>query len=310
MNKQFVSKIQEHLSQQVYPGASIGIFREGQWQEFYVGLANPDSGIVSQEHLVYDLASVTKVLGVGTLVLQSLKEGHLHLEDRIQSQLPEFAHKHLRVVDLLTHTSGLDPFIPNRDSMNREQLRQAMLQLQLRPDSRYLYSDVNYILLGFYLEALLGKDFETLVKERVCAPLGLQNTSMGPRQGAVPTVKGDYSGQVHDPKARVLGPHTGSAGLFSTLSDLQVYVESQLREESPYLDQIHGSDPDNPRSLAWRREGAWIDHTGYTGTFLLLNRATQEAVIFLSNRTYWQDQRAQWIQDRNALMDLIRQGQF
>ncbi|MBF0843410.1 serine hydrolase, partial [Streptococcus danieliae] len=89
---------------------------------------------------------------------------------------------------------------------------------------------------------------------------------------------------------------------------LERYLESQLLDPSVYLDQVHGSDPANPRSLAWRREGDWLDHTGYTGTFLLFNRKRQEAAIFLANRTYWQDQRAKWIQDRNELMDLIRQG--
>lgn len=310
MHKALADKVQEQLDQQIYPGASLALYRQGQWQEFYVGWADPDRELATQPGLVYDLASVSKVLGVGTLVLQALKEGILDLEDPIQSQLPDFRHAHLRILDLLTHTSGLDPYIPNRDSLDRAGLTQAMLQLELRPDKHYLYSDVNYILLGFYLEALLGKSLEELITARICDPLNLRHTTYGPCPGAVPTVRGNHTGQVHDPKAQVLGPHTGSAGLFSTIPDLERYLESQLLEPSVYLDQVHGSDPANPRSLAWRREGDWLDHTGYTGTFLLFNRKRQEAVIFLANRTYWQDQRAKWIQDRNELMYLIRQGKF
>ena len=60
------------------------------------------------------------------------------------------------------------------------------------------------------------------------------------------------------------------------------------------------------RSLAWNLEGDWLDHTGYTGTFIMWNRQKQEAAIFLSNRTYEKDERAQWIVDRNQVMDLIR----
>lgn len=310
MHKDLRDKIQEQLDRQVYPGASLALYRQGQWQEYYFGWSNPDLGLETSADLVYDLASVSKVLGVGTLVLQALKEGLLRLEDPIQGLLPQFRHPHLRVVDLLTHTSGLDPYIPNRDALNQEELIQAMLQLELRSEVSYLYSDVNYILLGFYLEALFGKSLEELVSARVCAPFKLLNTTYGPRPGAVPTVQGNDTGQVHDPKAQVLGPHTGSAGIFSTIPDLKKYLENQLLEPSVYLDQIHGSDPANPRSLAWRREGDWLDHTGYTGTFLLFNRKSQEAAIFLSNRTYWEDQRAQWIEDRNELMDLIRQGKY
>ena len=63
---------------------------------------------------------------------------------------------------------------------------------------------------------------------------------------------------------------------------------------------------DKERSLAWNLEGDWLDHTGYTGTFIMWNRQNQEAAIFLSNRTYEKDERAQWIVDRNQVMDLIR----
>ncbi|MBJ6746405.1 beta-lactamase family protein [Streptococcus sp. 121] len=307
MVKALVAKIQEHLAQEVYPGASLALYRDGNWQEYYFGWADPDQNLPSQPGLVYDLASVSKVVVTGSLILQGVKSGALSLEESIQSRLPQFDHPHVRVVDLLTHTSGLDPFIPNRDNLNREELRQAMLHLQLRPEANYLYSDVNYILLGFFLEALYGKSLEELVVEQVLNPLQLLSTGYGPWPGAVPTLKGNHTGQVHDPKAQVLGPHTGSAGLFSNLEDLETYVLSQLDDESSYLDSIHGSDSANPRSMAWRREGDWLDHTGYTGTFILLNRKTKEAAIFLSNRTYWKDERAQWIQDRNELMDLIRQ---
>jgi hypothetical protein len=64
---------------------------------------------------------------------------------------------------------------------------------------------------------------------------------------------------------------------------------------------------DKERSLSWNLEGAWLDHTGYTGTFIMWNREKQEAAIFLSNRTYERDERAQWIVDRNQVMEKIRQ---
>ena len=48
---------------------------------------------------------------------------------------------------------------------------------------------------------------------------------------------------------------------------------------------------DKERSLAWNLEEDWLDHTGYTGTFIMWNRQKQEAAIFLSNRTYEKDER-------------------
>lgn len=72
---------------------------------------------------------------------------------------------------------------------------------------------------------------------------------------------------------------------------------------------------DKPRSLAWdlidletpsksrqTHFGQWLLHTGYTGTFILLNLKTQQAVIFLSNRVHLRDERKQWIKDRDVLI--------
>ena len=112
---------------------------------------------------------------------------------------------------------------------------------------------------------------------------------------------------VHDPKARLLGRHAGSAGLFSTVKDLQIFLEHYLEDDfARNLSQNFSPLDDKERSLAWNLEGDWLDHTGYTGTFIMWNRQKQEAAIFLSNRTYKKDERAQWILDRNQVMDLIR----
>ena len=73
------------------------------------------------------------------------------------------------------------------------------------------------------------------------------------------------------------------------------------------LSQNFAREEGKTRALGWNLEGDWLDHTGYTGTFIMYNRKSQEAVIFLSNRTYEKDERAQWILDRNSLMDLIKQ---
>ena len=73
------------------------------------------------------------------------------------------------------------------------------------------------------------------------------------------------------------------------------------------LSQSYSPLEDKERSLAWNLEGDWLDHTGYTGTFIMCNRKKKEAAIFLSNRTYEKDERAQWIIDRNQVMEMIRQ---
>lgn len=302
-----ISKIKEQLKDGIYPGASLALYQAGRWQEFYFGLADPQEGKATQAGLVYDLASVSKVVGVGTLVAFLYEQGKLELDLPLQHYYPAFHREDVTLRQLLTHTSGLDPFIPNRDQLAAPELKAALNHLIVLEDKTFRYTDVNFLLLGFMLEEIYGQSLDQIFQSQIFQPWGLAKTSFGPVPGAVPTVRGVQDGQVHDPKARVLGIHAGSAGLFSTLRDLEIFLEHYLQDDfAVNLTQNFSKEPGKRRSLAWNLEGSWLDHTGYTGTFIMYNRKEQKAAIFLSNRTYEKDERAQWILDRNQLMDLIR----
>lgn len=302
-----ISKIKEQLKDGIYPGASLALYQADQWQEFYFGLADPQEGKATQAGLVYDLASVSKVVGVGTLAAFLYEQGKLELDLPLQHYYPAFHREDVTLRQLLTHTSGLDPFIPNRDQLTPPELKAALNHLTVLEDKTFRYTDVNFLLLGFMLEEIYGQSLDQIFQSQIFQPWGLTETGFGPVPVAVPTVRGVKDGQVHDPKARVLGIHAGSAGLFSSLRDLEVFLEHYLQDDfAANLTQNFSREPGKRRSLAWNLEGSWLDHTGYTGTFIMYNRKEQEAAIFLSNRTYEKDERAQWILDRNQLMDLIR----
>ena len=305
--EKIISKIQEQLKDGIYPGASLALYQAGRWQEFYFGLADPQEGKATQAGLVYDLASVSKVVGVGTLAAFLYEQDKLELDLPLQHYYPAFHREDVTLRQLLTHTSGLDPFIPNRDQLAAPELKAALNHLIVLEDKTFRYTDVNFLLLGFMLEEIYGQSLDQIFQSQIFQPWGLAKTSFGPVPGAVPTVRGVQDGQVHDPKARVLGIHAGSAGLFSTLRDLEIFLEHYLQDDfAVNLTQNFSKEPGKRRSLAWNLEGSWLDHTGYTGTFIMYNRKEQKAAIFLSNRTYEKDERAQWILDRNQLMDLIR----
>ena len=84
-------------------------------------------------------------------------------------------------------------------------------------------------------------------------------------------LRGFRGGTVHDPKARVLKEHTGSAGLFSTLKDLEIFVNHYLTDDFAKNMTQNISQSNKERSVAWDLQGEWILHTGYTGTFVLIN---------------------------------------
>ena len=308
MKQEIIQKIEQQIEAGIYPGASFAYYRDGEWSDCYLGEANPEIGEQTCQGLVYDLASVSKVVGVGTVLTFLWKEGKIELDNSIRDYLPEVDYPDITIRQLLTHGTDLDPFIPNRDQLSADQLRKAMFHLNRREKRAFLYSDVHFLLLGFLLENYFEKNLDQILQEQVLDPWKMRETQFGPVSSAVPTVRGQKAGVVHDPKARLLGKHAGSAGLFSTVKDLKIFLEHYLQDDfADGLSQNFSDLSDKERSLAWNLEGDWLDHTGYTGTFIMWNRKKQEAAIFLSNRTYEKDQRAQWIIDRNQVMDLIRE---
>lgn len=306
--KLIIDKIEEQIQTGIYPGASLAIYNQGVWQEYYKGLADPEMSTSVHAGLVYDLASVSKVVGVGTIVTFLVARGELDIDQSLHYYYPAFQNPQVSIRQLLTHTSGLDPFIKNRNQLSAEELKQALHRLNVLEDRSFRYTDVNFLLLGFMLENLYGQSLAEIFHQEIFEPWKMEETSFGPVDGAVPTVRGVPAGQVHDPKAKVLGIHAGSAGLFSTIKDLENFLDHYLEDYfSDLLLQNYSLEKGKARSLAWNLEGNWLDHTGYTGTFIMWNPSSQQAVIFLSNRTYEKDERAQWILDRNELMERIKE---
>ena len=309
MKQEIIQKIEQQIEAGIYPGASFAYYQNGSWSDWYFGNSNPETGEKTREDLIYDLASVTKVVGVGTVLTFLWQEGKLDIDEPISTYLPQATYPDISIRQLLTHSTDLDPFIINRDQLNAEELKEAMFHLNRREKRAFLYSDVHFLLLGFLLENYFEKDLDQILQEQVLDPWKMKETQFGPVSSAVPTVRGQKAGVVHDPKARLLGKHAGSAGLFSTVKDLKIFLEHYLQDDfADGLSQNFSDLSDKERSLAWNLEGDWLDHTGYTGTFIMWNRKKQEAAIFLSNRTYEKDERAQWIIDRNQVMDLIREA--
>ena len=134
--------------------------------------------------------------------------------------------------------------------------------------------------------------------------------------------RGLIRGTTHDPKAFVLAEHAGNAGLFSNVYDLEKFVRmylnegnfhgKQLLEKTTIAALLQDQTPSGHegRSLGWdlkynrRTETPILFHTGYTGTFLLIDVLNQEAFIFLSNRVHPVDQRIAYVKARDQLIGI------
>jgi uncharacterized protein YbbC (DUF1343 family)/CubicO group peptidase (beta-lactamase class C family) len=272
---------------------------------------------------VFDLASLTKPIATATSVMLLVEQGKLRLADRVADHLPGFGQHgkdKITLEHLLLHTSGLvadNPEADYRDGREKALERINDLTPLAEPGARFVYSDVNFILLGEVLGRVAGEPLDEFARKHIFEPLGMKETTFRPkgalRERAAPTEAraGRFEpGVVHDPRAFGLGGVAGHAGLFSTADDLAVFARLLLRGGAvdghrllapatlrtmttprpvPRGLRAYGWDVDtafskNRGDLFPRDRG--FGHTGFTGTSLWVDPGSDTAVIFLSNRVH------------------------
>jgi uncharacterized protein YbbC (DUF1343 family)/CubicO group peptidase (beta-lactamase class C family) len=192
---------------------------------------------------VFDLASITKPVATATSVMLLVERGELKLGQRVADLIPDFAANEkaeITVFDLLTHQSGLiaDNPLADYEYGPEDAIKKICgLKLQAPLGSRFIYSDVNFILLGEIVRRVSRKSVHEFSRDNIFQPLGMRETTYLPndelRKRAAPTEerKGRWiQGEVHDPRAFALGGVAGHAGLFSTAEDLAIYAQMMLND--------------------------------------------------------------------------------
>jgi uncharacterized protein YbbC (DUF1343 family)/CubicO group peptidase (beta-lactamase class C family) len=200
---------------------------------------------------IFDLASLTKVVATTTAVMTLVEDGRIRLTDPVASFIPEFGKygkDRVTIRHLLTHTSGLRPDLDLGDAWTGADTAIKLASeevLTQPPGRRFVYSDINYELLGEIVARVSKQPFDRFVAERIFKPLGMRETMFLPpaslRPRIAPTERctatgapcdgpvGDFlRGVVHDPTARRMGGVAGHAGLFSTAADLTIFCRMLL----------------------------------------------------------------------------------
>jgi uncharacterized protein YbbC (DUF1343 family)/CubicO group peptidase (beta-lactamase class C family) len=203
------------------------------------------------EDTIFDLASLTKVVATTTSVMQLLEQGRLRLTDPVDRFIPGFGRygkADITIRHLLTHTSGLraDLELNAEFSGADEAIRRAIEEVPAaRPDRRFVYSDINFFLLGDIVRRVSGERLDRYAKAHIFDPLAMTDTMFLPpsslrpriapteRCGALAWPCGGADvpflrGVVHDPTARRMGGVAGHAGLFSTAADLSRFCRMLL----------------------------------------------------------------------------------
>lgn len=298
--------IEDMVTEKIVPGVNYALLSKEQTLKVTLGAASfmPDQAQLSPD-AIYDLASLTKVLGTLNVLLQLYQTGRLSFAEPLHDFIPAFKDRRVRLFHLLTHTSGIRGWIPHRNRLSGPELLQALIHLPVTDEfaKRMRYADTNFILLGLVAESFFHRPIQSLVQEKILLPMHLQSTSYypDPRRCLPTALVGNeiLQGRPHDPKARQLGNRCGSAGLFSDLSDLAIFAGSYLglNQRLPIsqtvieqLFDVKTSRQVQPRSWGWnllfdpQYHYPLIYHTGYTGTMLILDRVRQTGLILLTNR--------------------------
>ncbi|WP_297498626.1 exo-beta-N-acetylmuramidase NamZ domain-containing protein [Ferrovum sp.] len=272
----------------------------------------------------FDLASLTKVVATTTAILQLMDQQKLRLDDPVAKYWPEFGENHkesITIRQLLTHYSGLRADLDLTRAWWGYPAALSLIAAEkplVPPGSQYLYSDINFEILGELVRRISGMPLDVYCARYIFQPLGMKNTGFTPpltsRPNIAPTeyLNGRlHWGEVHDPTAYRMGGVSGHAGLFSTADDLAIFARMLLDGGSAKGVRILNrrtvtqmTTPQSPpgmtelRGLGWalaapfatNREqllplGAY-GHLGYTGTLLRIDPVTRTFLIVLSNRVH------------------------
>jgi CubicO group peptidase (beta-lactamase class C family) len=315
--------VYSEMQRGAFPGAALAVGR-GERVVLEQGLGSMGRGWdgqpVDPDRTVYDLASLTKVVGTTTAVMLLVEDGKMRLDDPVHAYLPEFRggmKDWVTIRHLLTHTSGLPAGIDLPAGFTPAQALRWVLgaPIRHRPGMHVEYSDVGFVVLFAAAERAAGEPLYRLLDRRVFGPLKMRSTTYAAGEGCrrcagTSREHGDrFRGNVHDPISRRLGGIAGNAGLFSTVHDLARFaamlanggtLEGTRVLRASTIRMFTQRQPGaGTRALGWDTPGRRgtgstgmrvsdrsFGHTGYTGTSIWIDPDRGTWAVLLTNRTY------------------------
>ncbi len=249
--------LQQAMHDQAFPGAAYGIWLQGKAMTSAAGrfTYEPDAPMV-EPAMVYDLASVSKVVATTARAMLLWQRNQLDLDPPSSDWMPEFSkdkdaasqadRQRVTVRRLLAHSSGLPAYARLFESCpTSESLLEACLRMPLEapPGTHAVYSDIGFILLGRLLECIAGERLDAFCQREIFAPLGMEHTAFCPPtawKSAIPPTQIDETlrprliqGEVQDENCWRLGGISGHAGVFSNVPDLLRFAACILQGGMP-----------------------------------------------------------------------------
>jgi uncharacterized protein YbbC (DUF1343 family) len=274
---------------------------------------------------IFDAASLTKVVATTSAIMRLFERGRVRLGDPVTTYLPKFqgGKSEITVRHLLTHYSGLRPDVDLEPAWSGYQtgIDLALADKPVAaPGEKFIYSDINFILLGEIVRVVGGAPLPQFVATEVWRPLRMSETTFQPAAALRPRIapteyepgtKAPLRGVVHDPTTRYMGGVAGHAGMFTTAADLARFARMMLGEGSLEGTRVFQpatvrkfTEPAAPpphtllRALGWDIDSQYSSnrgelfpvgsygHTGFTGTSLWIDPASKTYTILLGNSVH------------------------
>lgn len=314
--------LRQGVRDSAFPGAVAVVgTRQGAVVLSAVGQLDWGPSPAPTDSTLWDLASLTKVVGLTSAMMLLVESRVVDLGAPVQRYLPEFRGRWkegVTVRHLLTHSSGLPawrPLYKETETPAAAMVLSIATPLDTAPGIRMVYSDLGAIILGEIVTRVSGRPFDAFVRERVFEPLGMRETMFRPavdlRDRIAPTEVDPWRqrhlrGEVHDENAFALGGVSSHAGLFSSARDLvrlaRMYLEGGVIDGRRFLTEgtiaLFTSVQDSMlshRALGWETPNGTnsagrlmskraFGHTGFTGTSIWMDPERGVFVLLLTNR--------------------------
>ena len=321
-----------------FPGATIAVgYRDSVVLLAGVGHYGADDKRPVTPETIYDLASLTKVIGLTTAAMMLVDSGKLDLDAPVQRYVPAFQgvnKDRVTIRHLLTHSSGMPAWRPLYAEAKTREEALALIDttaLLKQPGDTFVYSDLGAITLAQAVEAITGQRLNDFLDARLFGPLGMTSTRFLPpeswRNRIAPTERDTVFrhrllwGEVHDENAGRLGGVSGHAGLFSTTPDLALFAQWLLHKRAEggvvlRFTQKQNIPPGSSRALGWDTPSELssagtkmgpnaFGHTGYTGTSIWFDPDRGLFIILLTNRVNPTRVNTKILQVRRRVADLV-----
>jgi len=258
-------------------------------------------------------------------VMKLFEQGRIRLDDPVTKYLPEFqgGKSDITIRLLMTHFSGLPPdlvLVPRWSGYQTGIEKALSIQPIAPPGARFIYSDINFVLMGEIVRRLSGETLAQFAHDRIFEPLGMRDTGFLPSPSLLPRIAPTeidpdtgqpFRGVVHDPTSRYMGGIAGNAGVFTTADDLAKYAEMMLamgqragvRIFNPmtvrkFTEPASPADQPILRALGWDIDSPFSSnrgelypigsygHTGFTGTSMWMDPTTNSFIVLLTNAVH------------------------